>query len=284
MLKHNKKRNSFIVYEQLITLATRLAAGNNNTEANYVIGIIKEYYSPKTNLGKEYKLMRSVFETKARSKEVAKDILQEALSEGSTISEENLNFEKGRLINAVNKSFSKDFYKIPVKNYKHAASLQILMNESRSDQVDTDPAERANIKNMLIENLAKKEPPKNKENVDNLTLSLMIQKFNKRYANVMNEDQREILAVWTNYLINKNEDQARTILEDKVSKLKSSLTSLVATKGREAKELKSYLQEANDKLKNSQFELNENSIYEVMRYFDLAEDLKNYEKEEEQEV
>lgn len=280
MLKHNKKRNSFLVYEQLVTLTTRLAAQGNKQEANMVVDVIKEYYRPNTEIGKEYRLMDSVLSSKGHKKEVASDIISEALIEAKNLSQKKLDKEKGKLIEAINKTLSKTLFNIPIKDYKIAASVQILMNEARSANNDTTPVERAKVKNLLIERLSKRNKRVETPEVDNITLAVLVSKFNKRYSQVMNEDQKDLLAAWTTFLIDEDEQKAKNLLTEKVTKLKLTLSSFMDSKTHKDTENGPLLREAYSTLVNKDVVVNEDSVYEFMRYFDLVEDLNNYEKQE----
>ena len=281
MLRHNKKRNSFVVYEQLVSLTTRLAAQGNKKEASMVVEIIKEYYNPNTEIGKEFKIIDAVLSSKGHKKEVASDIVAESLVESKKLSQKKLDKEKTKLIEKINRSLSKTLFNIPIRDYKIAASVQILMNEARSQNADTTPVERAKVKNLLVERLSRSNKKSEKVQVDNLTLAVLVSKFNKRYSQVMNEDQRDVLSTWTTFLIDSDRSKAQNALNQKVDKLKLSLSLLMDSKIHNKTEHGPLLKEAYSNLVNRPIDVNETVVYEVMRYFDLVEDLNNYAQEKE---
>lgn len=280
-LKHNKKRNSFIVYEQLISLTTRLAAAGNKKEASVVVDFIKEHFGPNTEIGKEYKLLETILSPGGYTKDQAEKIIQESLEQAKTLSERKLTKEKTKLIEDINKKLTKDLHKIPLKNYKAAASAQILLNESRNKKIQTSPIERVKIKNILVEKISHPRQTEADEKIDNITFAVLCSKFNQRYSKLMNENQKEILASWSTFLIDRDEAKATKNLNKKVQELKTSLSAHMSSKKHRKAEHEPLLKEAYSKLVHSNFELNENSIYEVMRYFDLVEDLDNYNAKEE---
>ncbi len=275
MLRHNKKRNSYIIYEQLLTLATTLAAKGVKNEANFVLAFIKENFSTNTEIGKELKLFESVLSKKEYDKDLASKILDETVAESRSISSEKINEEKTRLIEKINKYISYELFDIPVKEYKIMASAQLLLNESRGT-FESTPEQRVKIKNNLIERMTEKEIVEESEKVDNLTFSLMVNKFNKRYAKLMNEDQKHILSAWTNYLITNNEKLMLEVMGQKLSKIKECLVKNSKTQ----KEAEYYpmLKEACDTISKYTPAVTEESVYEVMRYCDIVEDLQNNEK------
>lgn len=281
MLRHNKKRNSFVVYEQLVSLTTRLAAQGNKREASMVVEIIKEYYNPNTEIGKEFKIMDAVLSSKGHKKEVASDIVAESLVESKKLSQKKLDKEKTKLIERINRSLAKTLFNIPIRDYKIAASVQILMNEARTQNADTTPVERAKVKNLLVERLSRSNKKAEKVQVDNLTLAVLVSKFNKRYSQVMNEDQKDVLSAWTTFLIDSDHNKAQIALTQKVDKLKLSLSSLMDSKIHNKTEHGPLLKEAYSNLVSRPIDVNETVVYEVMRYFDLVEDLNNYAQEKE---
>lgn len=278
MLRHNKKRNSYIIYEQLLTLATTLAAKGKKDEANFTLSFIRDNFSLSSEIGKEIKLFESLLNKKGYKKELASEILNEAFVESKNISPVKIDQEKTKLIENINKHISYDLFDIPVKEYKTMASLQILLNESRNSSCESTPEERVKIKNSLLERMCESNEKKEEDKVDNLTFSLMINKFNQRYAKLMNEDQKHILSAWTNYLITNDEQKMTTVLEEKVQKIKSCFEKSSKQKSQKETEYYPMLKEAFENVKNYKTSLSEDGVYEVMRYFDIVEDLQNNEE------
>jgi hypothetical protein len=275
MLRHNKKRNSYIIYEQLLSLTTRLAAQGCQEEAKHIVGFIKQYFHPSTEIGKEFKVLESLI-GKASTKEEAEKILEESLSQSKVLNFDKLNKEKSVLIEQINKKISPKLFDMPVKEYKAMASAQILINEVKDNFANTTPGERVKIKNFLTERMSEKTPEIQTEKIDNFTFAVLVNKFNKKYAQLMNEDQRELLSAWSNFVIESKEEKINTVMESKVQKLKESLSSHISKNSQE--DFKELLFEAYGKLSSSTFEANENSLYELMRYFDLVEELNNVQK------
>ncbi len=279
-LKHNKKRNAFIIYEQLIALTTRLAAGGNKEEASSVIAFLKEHFRSDTEIGKEYKLLESILSPGGHTKDNAEKIIEESLKQVKTLTTPKLEKEKTKLIEDINRRISKDLFKIPLKDYKAAASAQILLNEARRGKIETSPVERVKIRSILVEKISKSKS-ESSEKIDNVTFAILCSKFNQRYSKLMNADQKETLSAWSTFLIDGNQDKANSLLNEKIDKLKLSLSSHMSSKKHRKAEHEPLLKEAYSKLVDSDFNLNEQCIYEVMRYFDLVEDLDNYDAQKE---
>lgn len=272
MLRHNKKRNSYIIYEQLLSLTTRLAASGNNDEAKYIVGFIKQYYHPTTEIAKELKILESLVE-KSHQKDQAEKILEEALKQASTLNFEKLQKEKTALIDHINKKISVSLFDMPVKEYKTMASAQILINEVKDNFVNTTPTERVKLKNFIVEKMTVNPEPVSQEKVDDLTFAILVNNFNKKYSQLMNEDQRELLSAWSNYLIEQKEEKLNSVVCEKIEKLKQNISKFL--KESNGKEYRDLLFESYNKLSCSKYTVNEQSLYELMRYFDLVEELNN---------
>jgi protein-tyrosine-phosphatase len=260
MYKHNKKKNSCIVYEQLLTLAARLASQKKVNEFDFVVAMTKKHFSPTTALGKERKALQNIVEGGCSSED-ADAIIAEALEEAKSIDPQRLEKEKVALINEIISKIGEDLFKVPIKNYKVFASAQILFNETRNNYHDTTPEERVRAKKVLKENLVKKQLVEEEVEVDNFTYKVVINKFNQKFGPFINEDQKKILSAWIRYLITEDKNVIEPVLKEKIEKIKTVVKSSLKTKGHKASDYYELLKEAD----------------EVMRYCDLVEDLEKSE-------
>lgn len=278
-LKHNKKKNSLIIYEQLLTLAARLASQKKQNEFDFILAFTKRHFSPSTNIGKERRILQNMTEVKCSSEEEATVLVSECLEQAKTINSEKLELEKVKLINEISSVIGSDLFKIPIKNYKLFASAQILVNETKNGFVASTPIERTKIKNLLKENFLKEEEVQEPIEMDNITFKILINKFNKRYGSFINEDQKEILSLWIKYLITEDENILRPVLVEKIAKAEKIISKTLSEKSNKAAEYYELLKEAQEQLKSKKIEtLNEETIYEVMRFFDVIEDLSGEKK------
>lgn len=273
MLRHNKKKNTCIVYEQLLTLAARLASQKKANEFDFVVEMTKKYFGPNTALGREKKVLQSIVEASCKNGE-AEELITEALNEGLRINNERLEREKVALINEINAQIGAELFKIPIKNYKLYASAQILVNETKTGYLHTTAEERVKIKRVLKENLVKQPEPEEVSEVDNLTYKVLINKFNQKYGPFINEDQKKILSAWIKFLITEDKSVIEPVIKEKVERIQSVVRSSLRNKGHKAADYYELLKEADESLKTKDISIiNEDLVYEVMRYFDLVEDL-----------
>lgn len=266
MLKHNKKRNSFIVYEQLMTLASTLVASNKIEEAKYVISIVKKHFSPKSVLGQEKKFFETLLKYRA-TKEQCLDLIEETLKQ---VSKQDLNKIKQAnlaLLEDINHNISQDLYNIPVKDFKLMASVQILFTECRNEYADTTPVERVKIHNVLVEHMTQ-STEEAEEPLDNITYKMLVKKYNETYYPLVNQHQKDILKGLALFHIKNDSQSFSSLVEQKINVIKDCLKN--HTKSDEM------IKEAYNKICSHKYDFtNEEHIYEVLRYLDLVEDLEN---------
>lgn len=273
-IKHNKKKNAGIVFEQLLMVATRLAASKKTEEVKFVMEVIKKYFHPKTELGKERNLIETMISTRNLDKPLAEEVLTETLKEAETLNADKLEREKQSLISTINKKLSKEIYNINVTDYKLLASAQTIFNEARNNYKYTNPKERVKIKSTLLEHMTQKKEVKEGLAVDDFTYKFAIRKFNKKYGKLLNEDQQDILRVYLMSAVSGNEEELKSLLEQKIDKINLQFAIHERSDKHTSDVYKSLISETRESLKDFSVEIiNEDVVYKVMRYFDAIEDL-----------
>ena len=77
-LKHNKKRNTALVYEALVRELTKSIIKKKKDRQKKVLSIIKESFSPNSVLAKELEIYKALYETTDLEKTTAEKVLTEA--------------------------------------------------------------------------------------------------------------------------------------------------------------------------------------------------------------
>lgn len=273
MLKHNKKKNSQIIYEQLISLATRLAMTKNPKESKYILSIIKEHFALSTELGKERKLFDAILRTEGASKEEAEAILNETLKEAERMRTKPLEREKNILINRIINEVGVELFALPIKDYKLLASIQILFNETRNGFRHTRPRDRVKVKNLLVENMITNPQTDDLEEMDNFTYKILVSKFNEKYDTIMNKQQKEILSEWVKYLTTDDEAPILSEIAKKRKMIRKEIKNSLINKKHRNSDYGIMLEEAVSSLNSPIKGVTEDLVYETIKYFDLLEDL-----------
>ena len=198
-LKHNKLRNTGLLFEMLVRQITADTLKNKESEA---IGIIKKYFR-NTQLSKEYGLYRTISEAKGLSETKANAILEIALESYKKLNKQALRKQKYDLVAAIKEHYNlEDFFKTKIENYKTLASVY-LMFEARDSQ-DLKPETEAKYRFSLMEGMCHQSTSPDKEDpleeyrkmdkgTKSLVYKLMVEEFNKTYSG-LDQRQKELIS------------------------------------------------------------------------------------------
>jgi len=280
--KHSKIKNTGILFE-LLTRQITVDVLNSSNESS-AIKILKEFFNPKTELGKEYELYKILLEKKYGKSEQANILIEAVTKNRRRLSNRRLKNEKYNLIKTIKENYSVvDFFNTKIPNYKVLASIYNVF-EIESSKEKITPVEETDSKVTIIENICteQKNKPKKKSIVESqekdlrlLTYQLLVDKFNKKYSN-LNESQRNLLREYINNLSNTN--SLREFIDTEVIKVK--------------KILKAHLNKVNDKITKIKLSeaithtensttgkfVKDSHVVSLMRYYELIKELDNVHK------
>ena len=100
--KHNKKRNTAILYESLVRELTKAVLNKNNEIKQKVVSMLKEHFSSNTLLGKELKLYKVLCETYDLSPRAAEKLVFEMRRRHEELSYKGLFKEQSNVIKKIN--------------------------------------------------------------------------------------------------------------------------------------------------------------------------------------
>lgn len=197
---HNKKRNVGIIYDQIISTLCECHLNNDSESVEKISKIMTENFKKGSQLQKELQFFSSFLKMSNLNDSLSSSIINEAKKAcKSHFSQEELDIEKSKLIKDLNYAFGKGkIFEKKVDNYKLYATIQTLLNEWRNeDNSDFSTISEYEIKLndwLTRDSNTKEELNESKfKGIDNLTLKIMNDKFNKKYSNVLNEDQKSLI-------------------------------------------------------------------------------------------
>ena len=201
---HNKKRNIGIIYDQMISALCESYIDKDIDTTKKMLKIIKESFKKGTQLQKELQFFNSFLKMQDLSENLSSDIIREAKSACKNhFNQKDLDLEKSKLIKLLNYTFGKGkIFERKVKNYTMYATIQTLLNEWRSEDSNFSEVVKYEIKlNEWLTTPREVIAEDNSfNNIDDVTLKIMSEKFNKKYKN-LNEDQSFLIS---NYIKSKN--------------------------------------------------------------------------------
>ena len=216
-LKHNKKRNTAFIYEVLIKELSKASMKNLQEEKNKIVLILKEFFSRGSALRKELDIHQSFENTSNLEEVVIRKIIAEARRQHQNLNKSEIEREKSKIINIINKEFGQGSWNTFVGNYKKLATVEQAVFSVSS------PKKQVFLEERLIKILSKKDQEKKQfPTVNNLTLKTFLEKFNKGYGDVLNENQKKLL----NKYITSHEDNGsglKIYLYEELDRLKEKL-------------------------------------------------------------
>jgi hypothetical protein len=281
-IKHNKTRNTGLLYELLVKqIASDTLSGTDSP----AISILKKYFSGNSVLVKEFKLYEFILKNKNVSESKAETILSTVVEFSKKLNQNSLKKQKYELIKEIKENYDlNEFFSIKVNTYKPLAALYCLI-EGYSNQDSLTPEVVINHKTTLLEHLTgldQSTPEKNDSLIEEfskyekdlrlLTYRLLLEKFNKKYTNLLPE-QKEVLREFitsvssTNKLKNSVNNRLIGIKEEIVqysNKIKDPVISIKVNEIHKGITL----------LENKD-RVSEENLTLLMQYYELISELKN---------
>lgn len=209
-LNHSKVKNVGILFELLVRQnAVDIMEGKK--EAPSAV-LMKKYFNPSTEMGKELQLYRSFFEIGKLTESKAIQMIDLVASQRKKLNEGKLSDEKYQFIKEVKDYYDlNEFLKVKVPSYKIYASIFKAFLSETSDFTYSNIQDVARSRFTLVEHLVsdhkKNDPKKNSifellknesEDIRMLTLKLMVERYNERYKD-MNSRQKNLLKEYISY-------------------------------------------------------------------------------------
>jgi hypothetical protein len=200
-IKHSKFKNTGILFEILVKRITADTLAKGESPA---LKTLKKYFV-NTELGKEYKLYESVFNSKNVNDAKANAILTTIIESSKKLNRTRLRKEKYNLVKELKENYNlEDLFKTKISDYKAHASLYTLFEIYNTDK-PTDPNQIIDNKVTILEHLTKSEVSRGevKEDIIEefkgydkdlriLTYRILLERFNDKYSN-LNSKQKRIL-------------------------------------------------------------------------------------------
>jgi len=279
--KHNKRRNSLLIYEFLVRTISKSIIDDNKKRSAAALKILKRHFKPGTELYKEFRLMNALAKTTVSSEHTAASILSEAKNAIIGLDAGKLDREKSILIRNINHILNdENFYDQHVSEYRTFATLQTLVNEWKDPSKDLYRI--AQFEDQVMKYLVTEKTLPSDSTVSEdtsgtarLLMKVMTKKLNEKYSGILNEQQKSLIKAYA--YSTASEDQ--TSIRMKLQEIKSDLVSLIDGYEVEANEyLKNKLQETKSTLLSENFDLvDDETVTRFMLYSKLRDELQSKE-------
>ena len=284
-VKHSKFKNTGILFELLVRQITlEVLNGDTSEKAKK---IVREFFSPKTELNKELRLYELLMKEKYNSESRAEKFIDTVNEAHNRIDQKQLQREKYNLIKKINESFNMDeFLSSPISNYRVLASIYKIFESKRMSNYDVKDV--FNSKITLIESITSKPSTlsskksnttqivesykKQDKDLRLLTYKILVETFNKKYSN-LDENQKNLLREYINNL--SNTTGFKSYVEKEIPSIVSELKTL--SKGIKDKVTKIKLAETVSVLAKTKIGkvVSDNHVSSLMMSYELIKELKS---------
>ena len=276
-VKHSKFKNTGILFELLVRQVASDTLSEDNSEA---VRIIKEYFSNKTQLGKELQLYQTILHEKFNSESKANRFIDAVLSSRKKLNKSKLRREKYNLIKDIKEHYDiEKFTKARVDNYRTLASTYTIF-----ENTSLKPADSVKLRYNLVEAVTGKksnkqikwqivsEYAKQDKDMQLLSYQILVDKFNEKYGD-LSPKQKNVLREYINNVSNTN--NLKELISSEVPHIKRTLRN----KMRSIKDpvvrikLKEVAKQATALGKRNV--IKDQEVLSLMRFYELIKELKN---------
>lgn len=278
-IKHNKFRNTGVLFELLVRQIASDTLANTDSKA---VRIVKKFYH-NSEIAKEHKLYHTILTAPRLSEGKAEVLINTTIDLAKKLNKEQLLKEKYNLIKEVKKHYNlESFFKAKVNNYKTLAAAYTLF-ESAMENKFVEPKQLVLNKLTIMEHITKKTLVENKEteveqtlakedkNVRILAYRMLIEKFNSKYS-TLSERQKAVLKEFINNI--SNPEHLKAYINENLNKVKIELTDLVKQVNDKTTEIK--LNEVITLIKpiSNKSSVKDEHLVSLLQYQQLAEEIK----------
>ena len=187
-IKHNKKRNTAFLFETLILELTKSIVDQNPSRGKKIKGILSEHFRKGMVLFAELDCFKSLTDNETPVDHyTAEKLVHHARRAYDDLDRDEIFAEQSQVINRVNKELGKETFNNFVPNYKSYATLSQIFGKHISVK------NRVLMERKIIHNLTQDKSVEEKiEPVDNLVVDSFVERFNKKYQDLLPE-QAELL-------------------------------------------------------------------------------------------
>ena len=188
-MRHNKKRNTAFLYHGLVKELTKSVLRSDDEVKKAVTSILKEHFSSGSLLNRELGLYRALSETSGVEKDTAEKILSEVKRVYYSMGQDEIFDEQSEVIKKINTDLSKNVYSNFIPNYKMLATISQMFDKR------TPINKRVILEQKVVQTLTSEKTQQSQmKHIDNITYNVFVSKFNEKYGDMLNENQKILLS------------------------------------------------------------------------------------------
>lgn len=198
--KHNKKRNSGLIYEFLVRRAGSQMLERDKSGLAKTMEITKKYFAEGRVLANELELFKAIRDTRGVSESTARRVLGEVARQSGRLDHKAIDIKKSNLIKELHYGFGKDFFSAHrLPEYRLLATIQLYIDGCRAGRKLTEGVQAIQLEDGLVKYMTSiEQAPQQHDDgeIDDLVCTIAMKKFNERYGKALNRDQKILLETY----------------------------------------------------------------------------------------
>jgi hypothetical protein len=224
-MKHNKKRNTAILFEILTQQYTRAVINKDDAKRDKVVKTLREHFASDKVLGKELELYKALYETRGLNKDLSERLLQEVSRAYSALSHKEVYDAQTEVIKQINTEIGQDSFQTFIPNYKSLASIAQLFDP------EVKLKSKVLLEQKIVDYMSSEEEKSASEMqpIDNIVYNKFVERFNEKYGDHLLEEQKELISKYISSFAD-NGIQLKIYLNEEISRLKQQMAASLNTK------------------------------------------------------
>ena len=279
-IKHNKFRNTGLIYELLVKQIASDVLSERDSKA---ISILKKFYTGNSFLVKEFRLYDFISKNKGINQNKAESILSTITEISRKLDQRSLKNQKYDLIKDIKTHYDlKEFFSIPVRDYKPLAALYCLLEaQNNSELIDPQvlvdnkvtilehltsvPQDSEDVKDTLIEEFSKYD-----KDLRLLTYKILLENFNEKYKDLL-PSQKNILREFITSV--SSTTKLRTFVNEELQNISLKIEAGIERIGDEVVKIKLTEILRNIEPLSNKDRVNDSVLSNLMQYHELVHEL-----------
>lgn len=271
--RHNKKRNTAVLYEVLTSELTKTVIGKDFAGKQTVLTVIKEFFKKGSVLSRELELYKVLQESSDLTDATARRLLDKVTETYNGFDLNVIFKEQNELLKKMHEELPKSVFTNFIPDYKNLASISQIFAKS------TPIKEKVLLEQVVLERLSStpdKKEEKKLEVIDNLTYNTFVKKFNSVYSESLLPEQKELISKFV-MSFSDNSVELKAYMNEEVGRLRKTIEESLTLE--EVKNDRTMLTNTNAVLKKMEAyktkPLSEEMISEVLKIQSLAKEIQS---------
>jgi len=229
---------------------------------------LKEFFSKNKLLKEDLEIYKSFDGIASYNRDIAKQILEEAKKQYSSLSRQKIFDEQSKIINKINKNLGMKCWNNYIPNYKKLATVNQALSQEKTPKKQV-LAEQKLLDTLLDKQTEERQLPK----VNNLAMKSFIEKFNEKYSGTLSENQKRFLTKYIHSNDNNNLE-FKAFLYEEIDDINNFL---VENKDKYEQDVSDKIQKVLKKMEDyNKKKFNDELVFEVLRIQSLVGELQNH--------